>query len=578
MKRSVALMRWAAAGVVVLPVLAAVAASAGSFAVPDYRLTINVQGVLRDSLGIPVGDGIHTVTFRLYHDSIGGTPELESTQSVTTKGGNFTTPLYVDSAIAVPRIGPIPVDGIRRDFLSLQLSLEPEMLPRIPIYPVPYSIATVRVQGDFFSSFGQVAVTGDTIDYYPQIALLAKDTMGFANSPARILLKDTSGTVTADISSMGEARFSGNVAGQRGNFGYQSSNVGATAFVAGQSCIASGDWSSVGGGRNNRARGAYSVVSGGGESTQADSNSALGAHSAIGGGHRNVASNNISNITGGYSNLASGHGSVVTGGDDNEASGNRSAALGGWSNIASGDQSVTVGGFDNLASGSRSFAAGDQCRATGNYSSAIGGSLNFSSGSFAVSIGNRARAEHNGAIVIAANKEAVTMDSVVSSGVEQFVMRADGGFYLTNTSGSAVIPAGTFLNTVTGASLTTGGTWANSSDRHQKANLESVDGTEILKKLAAIPITTWNYSAQAEAVRHIGPMAQDFHAAFGVGEDDKHITTIDADGVALAAIQELYRKTVQLEGQQAEIKMLQGMVRALEARVEALIQTREGTK
>jgi hypothetical protein len=40
-------------------------------------------------------------------------------------------------------------------------------------------------------------------------------------------------------------------------------------------------------------------------------------------------------------------------------------------------------------------------------------------------------------------------------------------------------------------------------------------------------------------VPHIGPMAQDFYAAFQVGPDDKHITMVDADGVAFAAIQGL---------------------------------------
>jgi hypothetical protein len=57
----------------------------------------------------------------------------------------------------------------------------------------------------------------------------------------------------------------------------------------------------------------------------------------------------------------------------------------------------------------------------------------------------------------------------------------------------------------------------------------------------AIPVTTWHYKAQAQSIRHLGPVAQDFRAAFGLGEDDKHISTVDADGVALAAIQALYR-------------------------------------
>jgi hypothetical protein len=47
---------------------------------------------------------------------------------------------------------------------------------------------------------------------------------------------------------------------------------------------------------------------------------------------------------------------------------------------------------------------------------------------------------------------------------------------------------------------------------------------------------SWNYTNDS-ASRHVGPMAQDFHAAFGVGTDDKHIATVDVDVVARAAIQ-----------------------------------------
>ena len=61
-------------------------------------------------------------------------------------------------------------------------------------------------------------------------------------------------------------------------------------------------------------------------------------------------------------------------------------------------------------------------------------------------------------------------------------------------------------------------------------------GDNVLERLAELPMATWNYKAQSKSVRHIGPTAQDFHTAFGVGDDDKHISTVDADGVALAAI------------------------------------------
>jgi hypothetical protein len=78
-----------------------------------------------------------------------------------------------------------------------------------------------------------------------------------------------------------------------------------------------------------------------------------------------------------------------------------------------------------------------------------------------------------------------------------------------------------------------------SSDRNLKANFGSVDPGDILTRVRNLPISTWNYTADDPTVRHIGPMAQDFTATFGVGADDRHIHPIDGQGVALAAIQGL---------------------------------------
>ncbi len=84
-----------------------------------------------------------------------------------------------------------------------------------------------------------------------------------------------------------------------------------------------------------------------------------------------------------------------------------------------------------------------------------------------------------------------------------------------------------------------------------------------------IPILTWNYETQDGSIRHMGPIAQDFRAAFGLGSDDKHITTVDADGVALAAIQELYRmvlqKDDQLQKMQAQMLELQAELALVKA-------------
>ena len=98
----------------------------------------------------------------------------------------------------------------------------------------------------------------------------------------------------------------------------------------------------------------------------------------------------------------------------------------------------------------------------------------------------------------------------------------------------------------TGAELAPGsGSWSMLSDRNAKENFARTNPREVLDKLASLPLATWNYKAQGEAIRHIGPVAQDFHAAFGVGEDERRISSVDADGVALAAIQGLNQKVEQ---------------------------------
>lgn len=86
-----------------------------------------------------------------------------------------------------------------------------------------------------------------------------------------------------------------------------------------------------------------------------------------------------------------------------------------------------------------------------------------------------------------------------------------------------------------------------------KANFSVVDGQALLANLAALPIATWNYTAQPDSIRHMGPTAQDFSAAFGLGEDERHISTVDAQGVALAAIQALYKQVQELQEQVAQL-------------------------
>lgn len=81
-----------------------------------------------------------------------------------------------------------------------------------------------------------------------------------------------------------------------------------------------------------------------------------------------------------------------------------------------------------------------------------------------------------------------------------------------------------------------------------------VDGFEVLEKLAALPISTWNYKSDPATVRHLGPMAQDFMATFGLGDDDRKINMVDANGVVMVSIQALYRRLQALEAEVAALR------------------------
>src|SRR5208337_182822 len=123
-----------------------------------------------------------------------------------------------------------------------------------------------------------------------------------------------------------------------------------------------------------------------------------------------------------------------------------------------------------------------------------------------------------------------------------FNVRAAGGVRIATTSAGTV-----------GAQLAAGTTsWTTLSDRNAKKNFQPVDTVAVLEKLAAIPIEQWNYKWEKDSdVPNIGPMAQDFKHAFYPGRDDKGISTLEFDGVELAAIQGLNQKLE--ETQQAVI-------------------------
>ena len=393
--------------------------------------------------------------------------------------------------------------------------------------------------------------------------------------------------------------------------------AGGRATVAGgQGNKANGLRSTVGGGFENTAGdesatvgGGYGNIAGGIEATVSGGidNTASAWQSAIGGGSGNVASYHLATVAGGSYNTASSLDSTVGGGDYNESSGaystiadgtgNEASGLhstigGGAGNTASGDQGTASGGLGNRATdrfstvgGGEDNLAGESNDASGNspYSTVSsgthntangeaatvpGGASNTAAGAYSLAAGRRStvKSADEGAFLFADSNDF----DFNSAAPNEFAVRATGGVRLV----TAIDTSG---NPSAGVQLPKGsGSWASLSDRNSKANFSPVDLSAILTGLMTIPITSWNYKTQDPSIRHIGPMAQDL-AVFGFGEDDKHISTVDAEGIALAAIQALDQmvraQDDRITAQQQEIATLKTEIVAQESRT-ATLETR----
>ncbi len=315
----------------------------------------------------------------------------------------------------------------------------------------------------------------------------------------------------------------------------------------------------------NRVTDAYGAVGGGYANRAGDGAGAATdmPFATVGGGLGNAASGPASTVGGGQINVASGYSSVVGGGISNIANGFASAIGGGSSNTANGTFSSIPGGYGNSADADYAFAAGffaiaDQmlCAVFGLWTApttpmtCIGQSNIF-----------RIGANHG-------------------FSVDYFSQRVDGGGTRWVYIGDVF--AGRTLNAWNDAHLTDAGVWVNgSSSASTKTDFAPIDAEEVLDRVVAMPVTTWRYRKGEDGVRHIGPMAEDFHAAFGVGYGPHTIADLDARGVAFAAIQGLNARLEQRIGEQAreiaalrerlgEMVLLRAELAAMSAAITAL--------
>ena len=224
------------------------------------------------------------------------------------------------------------------------------------------------------------------------------------------------------------------------------------------------------------------------------------------------------------------------------ASGDRSTAIGAGA-VASGTSSTAMGA-STTAGGAFSTAVGAGTTASGNYSLAAGFATT-ASGTYTTVMGTFASTGgHAGSFVYGDASGTVDQSVVSATATNQFVVRASGGLRFRTSpdlSTGCDLPAGS-------------GTWSCTSSREAKENFRDEDGEAVLGRIARLPIQSWNYRTEGRGVRHVGPTAQDFYAAFGLGEGETTITTVDADGVALLAIQALERRTRDLERENARLR------------------------
>jgi len=465
--------------------------------------TLSYQGVLTDSSGNPKPDNTYSITFRMYDVAVGGNVLWTEVKSLQVKRGLFTTILG--------DLTPLP-DSLEFDrpyWLSLQVSSEPELIPRLPLTAVGYSIYSLKsdtakyavttpqpvfvdsariaasvpdnsISGgkiansqvvrsinnkkDNITIAGQGGATvtsgGDTIYINAGSGGDSTGIFGIQNTNNTLDITDPNGpTVTVNVKSgvflplaggtmTGAITNTGNpsITMGKGNFGTGNTNNGVDAFVAGS---------------NNKVRGSYSVVSGGGGASLADSNSVLGMNSFLGGGKANLITGPLSVVTGGEHNTATNSYTTISGGSYQSASGQYSTVGGGTSNSA-GNNFVTIGGGNsNIASGvSSTISGGEGNFGTGDGATVGGGSFNKARGLYSVVSGG-------GGAVLTDSNSALGNYSTVAGGrsnLSNDVNTSVGGGRSNIADGTSSVISGGYLNRTNGEYSVVGGGYRNTTD------------------------------------------------------------------------------------------------------------------
>lgn len=406
---------------------------------PLYAATptkFTVQGRLTDSSGAPLPAGDKSFSFRIFGTAVGGTKHWPA-------GAGEVHSLSTDNdGLWTAQVGSLL--PIQSTFLSdtsrwLEIEVDGTVLPRVQLMSSPYAMRIQSVDdaqgGEVISNVAigsGVNVTGTTsfgVGSSVTVDGNYASVTGGQNNSAENLYASVGGGFGNEASGVG-ARIGGGTAHVAsgtyshigGGDGNDATNENASV-LGGYENTASGSGASVGGGGHNVASGINSVVGGGGGLSfePLAGNSATGDYSTVSGGRDNDASGFLSTVGGGWNNSAGGIAGSVLGGEDN---------------FAVGDSATVAGGSNNFAGGRGSaIGGGDQNDANGIFATVPGGRNNAADGNFSFAAGRRAEADHNGSFVWADNNDVVFH----SSGPNQFLVRAEGGVCLGDSVPSAML-------------------------------------------------------------------------------------------------------------------------------------------
>ncbi len=571
--------------------------------------SLSFQGFVTATGGAPINNPGVSITFKLYE----GSSEIwsETQPSVKIEGGVFNVLL-----------GSVtPLDTVRFNrplLLGITVGADPEISPRTPLAAAAYAKAlpglytfyrddgdankSHNVVGGAANNFVGSGVTGATIG--------GGGGFVFSGAAPNSVLDDF-GTVSGGWANTAN----GEAAAVGGGLGNVANGIGAAvggglgntagpagAIGGGQFNFATGNFSTVPGGSNNNARGGNSLAAGqdakanhGGTFVWADRSFALPPDTFA-----STAANQF---------LIRASGGVGIGTNSPDAGSLLDVA--GAIHISGGVSETML--FKNTnASGTpngdgvrlrydSSFNGGDYFiieKTDGNGTNPDGGIAFVNTGSDGV-VQTALLIKGNGRIGIGTGSPVATMHikstastSVVQLRVEttsttdyaRLRMRNSSTNYwdiaaggtsnnelnlFSSVRGNILSLRATGSNAIVahnGATLTSSGMWTNASSFEKKTDFEELDAQSILETLARLPVRQWRYKVEPESVKHVGPTAEDFHEAFELGESAQTIGTVDADGIALAAIQGLYELVQEQQALLAGLQADNEQMRAVMAR------------